>query len=193
MAESLQKSTISQDTQSTYSVSQHFKAAERNKKGGKRGQQQNQGNNAKAEINPSKSENQEPKAQSLESPEKEKVLIQNSNGGGVSTVNEAVNETDSEPAGSIPGDQEQSKRKELNSTTFSARAENTRAVSHAEAFTENEAAMTTVLTETIMSIGEKFEKMGSTFENKLQMIESRHQELEKKLMEVAKQTNASTE
>ena len=79
----------------------------------------------------------------------------------------------------------------MNSTTFSAGAENTRAVTGQELYTENDIAMTTVLTETIISMGDKFEKMGSTFENKLQIIESRHQELEKKLLEIAEQAQTT--
>ena len=79
----------------------------------------------------------------------------------------------------------------MNSTTFSAGAENTRAITGQELYTENDIAMTTVLTETIISMGDKFEKMGSTFENKLQIIESRHQELEKKLQEIAEQAQTT--
>ena len=119
------------------------------------------------------------------------MTAENGNCVDVSTVNEVLNETESDPVDSIPEQQEQSKRKELNSTTFSAGAENTRALSQVEATVETEAGIATVLTETIVSMGEKFEKMGSTFETKLQIIESRHQKLEEKLRGIAELTNNS--
>ena len=40
------------------------------------------------------------------------------------------------------------------------------------------------LTQTINSLGGKFEQMGHTFEAKLASIEARHRELEEKLAEV---------
>ena len=100
-------------------------------------------------------------------------------------MNEVLNETESDPVDSIPEHQAHSKRKEMNSTTFSGEAENTRALSREVATQENETAIATMLTETIISLGERFEKMGSTFESKLQVIESRHQELEEKLKGIA--------
>ena len=45
--------------------------------------------------------------------------------------------------------------------------------------------LVTALTETIQTLGGRFEEMGASFEAKLQTIEDRHKELEQKLAETA--------
>ena len=52
-----------------------------------------------------------------------------------------------------------------------------------DTLTDNEMQLVTALTETIATMGGKFEEMGASFEAKLQTIEARHKELEKKLEE----------
>ena len=189
----MQQSVMSHasEAQSVYSVSNHFKVAQRNHYSNTKAQKQTKADNV--EVSEVKLGDQEPPVPSQSrgekmgtSQHKEPVIKQIRTA--VSTVKEDANESDSEFRKSSPTFTNKEASFQQNAgqtTTFSENAENTRAITGQDTLTDNELQLVTALTETIATMGGKFEEMGASFEAKLQTIEARHKELEQKLNETA--------
>ena len=179
--------TAQTDQTSVYSVSNHFRSAHRNQFSKNKSVQKAAATSEKASelADITHSENQQSRGEKYGTSKRleDEPVVREIKYQAVSPVKEVVDESESEQ---LKKSEPPFSQNAGQTGAFSDNAEQTKATSALNTFNEEEMQLVTVLTETIQTLGDKFEHMGASFEAKLQTIEERHKELEVKLAETAK-------